>query len=368
MHGSGPDIPAAVRVLKKAGFEAVVGNQPQLIAEANHAGLDAYLCSGAFGASGRFAAENYLARDINGKPQLWFNSTCPNQPEVRKANLEAAAEMAAVSGIRGILIDGARFASPASSRNPDAFYTCFCPVCAEKAEQLRYDFDLMRSAVQALYQWMRGGTAERLLPHAQGLLDWFSFRRRCTTEHLLNFVNGVKAFNPELAVGIYIFSPAIAPLVGQSYSDLDGQMDIVAPMIYRCYNAEDGPATLNHELAAVAAELSRCVFSPHSTLEILSVLTGLPLGGGLSGADIRLQGFPTDAVGIEVRRARSMLPNTRNLIPIIQLDDPMLRHSIDAALQSGADGVNFFAYDHRLLDQHAPMFEEMANRLAGQQP
>lgn len=360
MHGIGADIPASVRKLKSLGFEAVVGSVPALIRAANEAGLDVYLCSGAFGASGPFAEARYLARDISGQPRVWFGSACPNQPDVRAANLESIARMAQTEGIRGILIDGARFASPASSSDPDTFFTCFCPVCAAKAEQLGYDFSSMRESVRVLRQHLSGLSAPPLLDHLPGLAAWLSFRRQCVTEHLLHFCGTVKGVNPDLLSGIYIFTPALAALVGQCYEDLQGKMDLFAPMIYRHYRAPEGPACLNHELSALANMLSARFLPPSSAVRLMASLTGLALDGFNSAADL-LNGLPPEAVGSEVRRARERLGADSALIPILQLDDPLLGESIQHPRQAGADGVNFFHYDDHWLDQARPVLEQLSN-------
>jgi len=363
MHGIGNDIPASVQLLKTLGFEAVVGNDPAMIRQANDAALDVYLCSGAFTAAARFAGEQFLARDINGKPQLWFNSTCPNQPAVRQSNLEAIAQMAHTSGIKGILIDGARFASPASSADPDAFFTCFCPTCEKKAADLGFDFDSIKNAVRNLYQAMHGNAAALQLADAPGILDWFSFRRQCITEHLLNFNQVVKGVNPELLTGIYIFTPSLSALVGQSYQDLSGAIDIFAPMLYRHYTAKEGPACLNHELSALVRLLAKHLYSSPAAISIIAALCQLPLDGFGSAGDL-LDGLPPSVIGSEIRRVKSLLSTGVNqVIPIIQLDDDQLLQSVSGAVQAGADAINFFHYQEEWMMKAQPIFEQL--RLGG---
>ena len=349
MFGAGSDIPKSLALLKDLGFQAVVGNDPALIEEAGRLGLAVYLCSGAYSASAPFDGEEYLARDINGNPQLWFGSTCPNQPDVRRHNLAWIAEMARTEGIRGVFLDGARFASPASSPAADAFYTCFCLVCEEKAEKLGFDFARMRAAVKVLYDNTPAQGLSLILDHLAGLTDWLAFRRVCTSEHLQNFAHTVKEVNPSLETGIFIFSPSLAPLVGQHYGDLRGHMDIFSPMIYRHYQAQQGPACLNFELSVLADELTKRLLPFERVLSLLHVLTGLDMTGFDDPVSIRENGFAPLAVASETRKARQLIGDDGRLIPIIQLADDSLDESMQQAAAGGADGVNFFVYQDAVM-------------------
>jgi hypothetical protein len=344
MFGAGSDIPKSLALLKDLGFQAVVGNNPALIEEARRLGLAVYLCSGAYGASAPFDGEEYLARDINGNPQLWFGSTCPNQPEVRHHNLAQIADMARTKGIRGVFIDGARFASPASSPVTDALYTCFCPVCEEKAKRLGFDFVRMQAAVRVLYDNTPAQGLSLILDHMAGLADWLAFRRVCTSEHLQNFARTVKEVNPALETGIFIFTPSLAALVGQHYGDLRGYIDIFSPMIYRHYQAQQGPACLNFELSVLADELSKRLLPFERVHSLLHALTGLDMAGFTDPDSIRERGFAPSAVASETRKARQMIGDAGRLIPIIQLKDECLDESMQQAAAGGADGVNFFVY------------------------
>ena len=358
MHGVGNDIPSSIRLLKNLGFEAVVGNDQVMIDEANAVGLDVYLCSGAFGAHGKFSDPKYLAQDINGKPQLWFNSTCPNDPEVRQHNLENIVLMTRTKGIKGILIDGARFASPASSTDPDAFYTCFCSTCEKKACDLGFNFKHMKKAVEALYQRINHDRSIDLSDYIKGLVDWLAFRRVCTTEHLINFSKTVKNQNPGLLTGIYIFSPSIAPLVGQNYHDLQKHMDIFSPMIYRHYKAKEGPACLNFELSVIAQELGKSLLPMDRAISLISSITGIEITE-ISSPDDILNGLSPKSIGNETQKAKAAISDNDQLVPIIQLDDERLAESIAEAEKAGADCINFFVYNDKLMEEKREVFENL---------
>lgn len=353
MCGSGSDPAKTIPYLKELGFEAVAGVGPAAIEEGRKAGVDCYHFAGAFGRGGR--DDSYLAVDINGKPQEWFGSTCPNKADVRAANLEGIRKQAQDKGVKGILIDGCRFASPASGKDADAFYTCFCPDCQKKAMEYGLDFSRMRRAVEALYCRLHGQNVE-IRAHAQGLHEWLTFKRISITEHLTNYITTIKSENPELLAGIYSFTPSLAPLVGQSYSDLaEAGMDFFSPMIYRHYHDTEGPACLNFELAVIVSELAGAPgFTPAQAIDTISVITGLDMTGLKDGADVIASGFPVQAVENETAKAVAAVKGRAQINPIIQLDDDRLNESIAAAVKGGADAVSFFVYK----DEFIPYLEK----------
>ena len=357
MHGCGKEPQKGVELLKQLGFRTVVsGPDDADIIQA--AGMDAYICSGAYRGPD-FRDESYLAEDVYGTKRTWFASTCPTRPEVRAYNLERIRQMASQPGIKGILIDGARFASPSSGETTDAFFTCFCPECMKKARSMGFDDKAMHRAATALYDRLHGEKVD-IRPHLTGLAEWFSFRRAATTEHLLNFVTTVKSVNPDLKAGIYIFAPSLSDLVGQHYRDLIGKMDIVAPMLYRCYSDPNGPACLNVEIADMLRMLEG---DPQLTAEermaLLQGLCGtLNLGGYQTPAELQA-GFPPESLRSETAKARLMSPGSY-LAPIIQLDDPELDAAIEETVAGGADAVNFFVYQQEWVEKNAEVFERLS--------
>ena len=341
MYGCGADPVHGARRLARLGFSAVAGG-PELIGAAAEYGLDCYLCTGAFGYNGDFKREEYLTVDVNGDRRLWFGSTCPTNPGVRARNLEDIKQLAANRGVKGILIDGCRFASPASSDDIEAFFTCFCDGCMTKARGLGFDAGRMHAAARELYRLYRGegnaaAFAER---HASGLADWFAFRRAATTEHLIDFIDVVKSAG--LLAGIYIFTPSLSFLVGQNYTDLADKMDIIAPMVYRKYKEPHGPACLNHEWGAVY-KILHGVCGDRRAGGMLSAMLGYPVT-----ADIVDNGFDTGIVYDETKRAADIAGGEKTA-PIILLDDDDVSGCLDACRRAGAETAQFFLYDEALL-------------------
>lgn len=290
--------------------------------------------------------------DPQGRRHRWFGSICPSDPQVRAANLAHAARTATESGIRGILIDGCRFSSPASGQGVNSFFTCFCPRCRRLAGELGLDPERMAAGAD----WAQRLCARESLPQpgdlGAALAQWRAFRQALVTQHIRGFVRTVKAVNPALDVGIYSFTPALAPWVGQDYAALaDAGIQWFSPMIYRCWPEADGPACLNIELAALAEALCASL-DWRRARELLEEACQVEIPGD-SPAALRKQGFAPAIIAAEtarVRRAVGALP----VWPILQLQDPQLADAESEALAGGADGVALFSWNQespRWLEQ-----------------
>lgn len=370
MHGFKGDPEATAEALKKAGFDVVVAGGAEVIEAVNRAGMTSWLCGGAFGL-GKHKDDDHKARDILGRPRVWFSSGCPNHPELREGNLESYRKMSATPGIKGILVDGCRFASPASGLNP--FFTCFCPRCQKKAGELGFDFQRMKRDVAAFYKLLTGGAeagAKRAsvwssspvgvlewLTRRPGVLDWLGFRRACTTEHFKavgEVIHGAK-----LRMGVYIFTPSVAPVVGQSYVDLRELVDVFAPMIYRNYPKRPGPACLNWELTVLPEELG-FAGKPEEQPAMELILSWTGLAGVVSDRTIKAvqAALPPEAVGHETAMARELLGGEKDLSPIIYVDDPLMGKTVDLVRRGGGSGVNFFKFEDNWLDLVRPAMAE----------
>ena len=355
MHGlEGSDPKAVAAALKEAGFGVVVAGGAPVIEAVNGAGMEAWLCGSGFPL---IRDDDALkARDIEGAPQVWFGSGSPCCPEIQEAALASYAQMVKTEGVKGILVDGARFASPGSGLMP--FFTDFSVHAEKRAGELGFDFALMKRDVALLLQALRsepgarGAVFERFATPAAllewltghpGVLDWFRFRRAHTTSHfkkLSEIIHGAG-----LRMGIYVFTPCLAPLVGQSYEDLREMIDVFAPMIYRNYPDHPGPACLNWELAELAGELG-IAGTPGENGTVSAILSWAGFAGleMERGVDALKAALPPEAVGLETRRARLLLGEDKELAPIIYIDDPLMGETARLVRENGADGVNFFVF------------------------
>jgi hypothetical protein len=369
MHGFGGDDPkATAAAMKEMGFDIVVAGGEATIAAVKEAGMRSWLCGGAFGLGAFKDDDSHKALDITGKPQIWFGSGSPNSPAIREQNRESYRKMAATEGIDGILVDGCRFASPGSGIQ--AFFTDFSAHSEKKAAELGFDFDAIRKDVRALYAlvmskgagssrkpaWLAHpiGIFEWLTQHA-GILDWFRFRRVCATEHFRDLSEIIHGAG--LKMGVYIFTPSLAPLVGQSYEDLLPFMDVYAPMIYRNYPDRPGIACLNWELMMIPEELGLEDAPEEKTaMELILRWTGLADAVlSRSIAHIRTA-VPPEAVGHETAMARAVIGAEKELAPIIYIGDPLMGQTADLVRENGADGVNFFVYKDAWADMVKPAF------------
>lgn len=327
--------------MRALGFTQLTDNRAELKpADVPEFGL--WRCLPAFSRRYVQNPDEHLAVDPEGAPHKWFGSVCPTLPEAREGNLAHARRAAEEEGIAGILIDGCRFSSPASGKGLDSFFTCFCPRCKAKMTALGLDAERITASVAALQRLCRGQGAE---VDAEGIRQWLDFRKAVVTEHIAAFVRAVHGVKPGLPVGIYAFSPAMAPWVGQDYAALkEAGISLFAPMIYRCWKDADGPACLNVELAAMARGLEQSL-DPEAVKALLERICAIPIPAGGSQA-IFDRGFAPNVVGLEVAKARMEVEDAL-LWPILQFEDEDLASSETAALAAGADGVAFFAWNQR---------------------
>ncbi|MBP8131747.1 MAG: hypothetical protein KA184_19385 [Candidatus Hydrogenedentes bacterium] len=366
MHGFGGDPKTTAAALKEAGFDIVVAGGDVVIAAVNEAGMQAWLCGGAFGYGGLENEDSHKAVDILGETQVWFGSGSPNDPEIRAANLKSYESMVATPGVTGILVDGCRFASPASGLRP--FFTDFSEHSERKAAQSGYDFGRMKQDVRVLFDLVAGlgkgcaqgavwltspaGVVEWLTLHP-GVLDWLRFRRACVTEHFRDISAIIHGAG--LRMGVYIFTPSFAPLVGQAYVDLAEFVDVFAPMIYRNYPDRPGPACLNWELMVIPEELGLTGKPEEATvMELILSWTGLAdVVPSRSIEEVRAA-VPPEAVGRQTAMARAQLPTDKELAPIIYIDDPDMAKTAALVRDNGADGINFFVFKENWREMTRP--------------
>jgi len=366
MHGINGEKPQeTAQALRDAGFNVVVAGGAAVIEAVNKAGMEAWLCGGGFPLVRD--EDDVKAMDILGAPQVWFGSGSPNCPEVREASIKSYQNMAKTEGIKGILVDGCRFGSPGSGLMP--FLTDFSPHAGAKADTLGFDFSLMKRDVTRLHKTLTGaedaekrapswvsmpcGIAEWLVEHP-GVVEWLRFRRACTTEHFMALAEIIHGAG--LRMGVYIFSPCLAPLVGQSYEDLRAFVDVFAPMIYRNYPDHPGPACLNWELTEVPRELGLAgTPEEKAVMDMILAYAGFAdLPGEHTIAAVE-KALPPEAVGRETQRARDLIGG-KELAPIIYIDDPEMATTAQLVRDAGADGVNFFVYKDNWADMVRPAF------------
>lgn len=319
-----PEMDEGIR-LSDYGIHTVITGNTSVVPRLKEEGYRVYLACGAFSLGSNRGDESFHARDINGSPQVWFGSGCPNDKRLISSSLEKVSKLCETPDIEGIIIDGARFSSLCSGPR-NSFYTCFCGNCEREAERLSFDFEKMKRGAKSLYD---------KAPDKDAIEEWLRFRSACVTGYLGEFSRIVRSRG--LEAGAFLFSPSIAPLVGQNYRDLSPLLDIVSPMVYRAYKQKEGPACLNHELAAAADEFN------FVSLRELSDLFGVDLTVFCSPADI-LSGLSTETAVSECERARDLSTDSRAM-PILDLNDSEIKSIISMLRERDFKEISLFLYN-----------------------
>jgi hypothetical protein len=344
--------------LLENGFQnIVVGYEPGLIKGLIDKGFNVHVAIGAFRLDKEFQAPQFLAEDPYGRRHVWFGSGCPNNPEIRRRTLSQVSEIVEKYDVNSVLLDGIRFASMGSGI--EAFATCFCENCRSKAAEYGYRFEEMKkSAKQMLnafydfkkvweaFQAYRSSPAG-ILDIAAGLstlLDWLRFRERSVTEFIVEVRNIIRSYNKKAGLGAYVFTPSLAFLVGQNYQELWRYLDFVKPMVYR---KGRGVACLNFELAKIAEDLLR--WNPW--LVESELLEAIYRFFGFSGEGYPLSinrlfedCLPLSSLSMEFLASKRLLTGRSELHPIVMLDDPQIEEVVKLAVETGLDGLDFFAF------------------------
>ncbi len=335
IFGLGKDALSSATMLAQMGYDGVIlgGVDPAPYEAARQAGLETWLCYGAH-SIGNFSQEEYGAVDANGDPAPWFSSSCPNAIAVNDYNLSKAIETAKRVNVKGIFVDGARFASFASPEGLFHFFGCFCERCMEKMEQYGIDSLNIRSSISDLISYLQGKQPFNDIPRLQtAIRSMLEFRRKCVASYMERFVELAHAEGFE--AGAFVFTPSLWDFVGQSECVLTC-LDVVAPMIYRDYPHELGPACLSHEWAGFKKLLSGTGCTPEQLATLLF--------GRRIPQENPMAGFSIDYVGTEVLMAKASLPKGVQLMPIIQAEDAQLKNTMKKVMESGADGCGVFCY------------------------
>ena len=342
------DHPRSLALAAQLSVNNVVVGPSQEDAEAvRQAGLRPWVSIGAFSAAED--EEDLLCRSLSGAPLMWFRSGCPNNPALRERLLHRLHELASWD-IEGIFLDGIRFAS--SFEGADTFFTCTCRWCEESAAELGLSLTEMASSLAELVDDLARLRAEDLeaagggllspidgLPLAltyPGVMDWLRFRALSILEAVSQVRTALERHAPRQELAAYLFTPALAPLVGQDYTRLAPHLDIISPMIYRF---GDGPACLPAEVTGLASFFREA--NRNTAIQISARFLGLETA--LRPGQPLEEGMAIDALSREARRARARLGRDAKLVPILWLDDPNIL-AATAAVQAGLpDGVSFFA-------------------------
>lgn len=271
-----------------------------------------------------------------GLPEFTF--LCPNHPEARDFAVARLCRSLADARYAGVFLDRIRWPSPAAGL--EAHLGCFCPHCVEAAREAGIDLAAVQRALRALppsrsLEALLGGACDDDL-----LSTWVRWRMGCITAVVAEVAAQARRLGK--SVGLDVWSPALAPLVGQSLPALGPYADWVKIMTYgRAW----GPAGLPFEIALLARWLASCgALHERQVLSPLATLLGLPLPA--DEAALRRDGLAAEALAVEVGRARALsaAPLLAGLelveIPgVCTLQATQVRATLSALRGAGVDGL-----------------------------
>ena len=187
-----------------------------------------------------------------------FKLACPNNPHAVETSLEHLERLMTTYQFDGVFLDKIRFPSPANGLAE--VFSCFCPHCVDKASRTGLSLDDVGSM---LTDW-RGDTVAAdpvAIPEGAPWLEHLVASRPLVQRFLRFRADSVSAVVAEATrrmrklgrkVSLDVFTPALAPLVGQDFTALAPGAAWIKPMIYRF---GDGPANLRSELPRLIREL-----------------------------------------------------------------------------------------------------------------
>ncbi|MDR1745274.1 MAG: hypothetical protein LBS30_05925 [Planctomycetota bacterium] len=147
----------------------------------------------------------------------------------------------------GVFLDRIRYPSPANGF--ESLFTCFCPRCLAREPEAalwRERIRQLRKRIEsASDRDVDGWKSFDALLAESGLDDFRESRSRAVRDMAAALAAEIRAAGK--AVGLDLFTPAIAPLAGQEYRVLAPLGDWIKPMSY-CH--AKGPAGLPLELAS----------------------------------------------------------------------------------------------------------------------
>jgi len=264
--------------------------------------------------------------------------------------------------VDGVMLDKIRFPSP--SNGLESLFSCFCESCRASFEAATgRPMEEVRRRCNAFLASLRSRGAAALDPGrtgagsmgagstgagpegvgsfwgavgAQALAD---FRCGSITAMVRNLAGLARARS--LRVGLDLFSPSLASLVGQDYPALSGLCDWVKPMTYR---AAAGPAGLPLEIACLWKALRE--FHPGGDGQRARALLEriFPWGLPSDESDLLKNGLPPEVIASELASLRRMplAPSARVCAGIEAVQIPafgihVTPRDLEASLQAAAD-------------------------------
>jgi hypothetical protein len=199
--------------------------------------------------------EGYAGTGINET----FRQACPNNPDAVGTSLKHLKRLFSAYEFDGVFIDKIRF--PSMANGLQDVFSCFCPHCFQEAARVGLDLAEVRRILKKEGRDKYAGEGSPI-PKGAGWLEFLvadypllqqfiHFRARSINRVVERIADLTGELGRQLSLDV--FSPCLAPLVGQDYIELASHAGWFKPMIYRFGN---GPSSLRSELPALVDELS----------------------------------------------------------------------------------------------------------------
>ena len=188
-----------------------------------------------------------------GEVEETFRFACPNNPAVREKTMLRLRELLLRYDFKGVFLDKIRFPSPANGA--DEMLSCFCEHCRRAAQAEGLDLDAVLSVFAdraldanalSLHRSCSGHWLDSIAATHPLLARFLAFRTDSVARLVGELADECRRLGR--SVSLDLFSPSLAPLVGQDYQRLKGCCDWAKPMTYRLAR---GPAGLRLEIPAL---------------------------------------------------------------------------------------------------------------------
>jgi hypothetical protein len=195
---------------------------------------------------------------LGGAPDEDFRFHCPNHGRTVALLADDLHRTIQRWPWAGVFFDRIRYPSPANGLPYLA--TCFCETCVRRMQEAGIDVSALRSRLAGVPQTVPHTVtdangispvaAQKFLVATNDLAGWTDFRADSIEKMLVPLVRVAR--DADLGVGLDLYSPSLALLVGQDYQRLAPHADWIKPMSY--FRAP-GPAGFPVENAFLAEGL-----------------------------------------------------------------------------------------------------------------
>ncbi len=249
--------------------------------------------------SGRGGYGSTGAWEGMGKGEEKFLFACPTAVLEDDEGINAAIGSAKRIQATGLFLDRIRFPSPVNGL--EFLGGCSCPRCrAEFRRQTGEQWpDLVSIAVRHAADGREG--SRNFLEETGCALKFRSQRISAVVERYAN-----AARDAGLRIGLDLFAPSLAGIVGQDYAALSHFADFIKPMLY-C--KAFGPAGLPLEFSCLFKGFLQSGVSRGNALDFIAELTGIQRDGIVNCVDGGT--FPAEVAATEFARAKDLAAGMR---------------------------------------------------------